>query len=64
MNVEYDDINLSNRVRRKHCYRLFVTIHYGYLGKGNRKMIPKCVLYGIRNQYPDPDGDYMGHKSS
>ena len=57
-------INLSHRMQRKRCYKIFVAMHHGYLGKGQRRKIPKCVMNGIRNRYLDSDDNYMGYKSS
>ena len=54
----------TNNLIRKHCYRLFIEAHHGYLGQGNRKKIPCCILRGIRTLYPDPNGSYMGHRDS
>ena len=62
--LSMNDLDLSNRMNRKKCYRVFIAMKYGYLGNGNRKKIPKCVLNGIRMHYPDSNEDYMGHKDS
>ena len=40
--------------------RQFILLAHGYLGKGNRKVIPSCAVKMIRNQYPSPDNVYMG----
>ena len=33
-------------------------------GAGDRKRIPKCMKRLIRHAYPDPNGNYTGHKES
>ncbi|XP_044133104.1 P2X purinoceptor 7-like [Bufo gargarizans] len=53
-----------NRIRRKTAYRFFTTWVHGYLGVGNRKPIPSCAVYLIRNTFPDPEDHYMGFKES
>jgi hypothetical protein len=49
---------------RKQAYRAFVLSWKGHQGKGQRVRIPPCVLAGIRNVWPDPNGSYMGHFDS
>jgi hypothetical protein len=48
----------------KQAYRAFVHTWKGYQGKGRCVRIPHCVLTGIRNIWPDPNGCYMGHYDS
>ena len=47
--------------KRKLCYQRYVTVVFGVLGGEKRKKLPKCVLDGVREVYPDFDGNYMGH---
>ncbi|XP_040195956.1 P2X purinoceptor 7-like [Rana temporaria] len=54
----------NNRRLRKTAYRLFITWIYGYLGKGNRRVIPSCAVKKIREVFPDPNATYVGFKYS
>ena len=47
---------------RKAAYRQFILEKYGYLGKGNRKVAPACVVLSVRRHYPSPTGIYMGFR--
>lgn len=57
-----DDIR-SNRTLRHTSYRQFVLWKYGYLGSGNRVVIPSCVVCKIRNHYPELNGQYTGFRN-
>ena len=52
----------NTRVFRKQAYRHYILDRYGYLGKGNRKVAPSCVVTCIRRHYPSPTGVYMGYQ--
>lgn len=54
-----DDHN-SNATLRHMAYRLYVLWRFGYLGAGNRVIIPSCVIWKIRHTYPSADGQYTG----
>ncbi|XP_077334684.1 P2X purinoceptor 7-like isoform X2 [Lithobates pipiens] len=50
----------NNRRLRKTAYRTFTAWIYGYLGKGNRRVIPSCAVNAVRNAFPDPNASYVG----
>ena len=61
-NKQYTPGAVSNEQMRKVCYKVFISMKYGRLGKGNRIQLPPCVLEEIRKQWPSET--YMGHRDS
>ena len=47
---------------RKAAYRQWTLWRCGYLGRGNRRVVPACVVWAVRDKYPALDGMYLGFK--
>ena len=52
---------LPPNVARRRLYATYVRAVHGVLGRGNRVVVPSCVKKIIRDMFPDPEGEYMGH---
>jgi len=48
----------SNRSYRYAAYKQFVWWVFQRLGKGNRRVLPSCVIWKIRNCFEEEDGVY------
>ncbi len=59
----FDEDSPPNISRRK-MYQSYIRAVHGILGRGHRVVVPKCVAQFIRGVFPDPDGEYMGHRDS
>lgn len=62
--IRADEFNYSMESFRKAAYRQFTLWRYGKLGRGNRRVVPSCVVLAVRNIYPSPSGNYMGFRNS
>ena len=60
--VYADDPDYSPSSYRKAAYRQWILWNYGYLGRGQRRVVPLCVVWAVRKRYPAPDGYYLGFK--
>lgn len=60
--IRNDRDDNSTRAFRKAAYRQYILDRYGYLGKGNRKVCPSCVVKTVRRNYPSQTGVYMGYR--
>ena len=58
-----DPIDYSNNSYRKAAYRNYILWNNGHLGYHNRRVVPSCVTWSIRDHYPDARGQYMGFKA-
>lgn len=59
----YRDVPSNDNLRHA-AYRQYVLFKHGVLGKGNRVVIPSCVVWKVRYTYPSHDGTYTGFKPS
>ena len=48
--IRNDREDNSTRAFRKAAYRQFILARHGYLGKGNRRVCPSCVVIKIRER--------------
>ena len=62
--IRAEELDFGMNSFRKASYRQYILWRYGRLGKGNRKVVPSCVVQMVRTAYPAPDGNYMGFHSS
>ncbi|KAL5496979.1 hypothetical protein EMCRGX_G013360 [Ephydatia muelleri] len=54
---------IPNRSYRHAAYRQYILWSYNIrLGRRIRRVIPSCVVTAIRNEFPEPDNNYVGYK--
>ena len=56
-------LDYSHSGIRNAAYRQYILSFYGYLGQGNRRIAPSCVVTCVRKWYPSPDDAYMVYLS-
>jgi hypothetical protein len=55
----------TNKEIRFMLYRHMCTVLHGYLGKHNRKELPLCVSFKIKEEFPEKnEDDYVGFRES
>ena len=59
---EYLAVNFdrSNKAMRHGAYTAYTLLMHGSLGAGNRRVIPSCVIWRIRREFPEATGQYKG----
>ena len=58
---DYLDSITCNRSLGYAAYKQFIWCLFNYLRKGNRRVIPCCALWKIRNCFPEPNADYVNY---
>ena len=56
---DYLEEKTLNRLYQFASYKQFMWWVYRSLGEGNRRMIPSCVSWTIRNLFPKPENKYV-----
>jgi hypothetical protein len=55
----------NNKEMRFILYKHMSRVLFGYLGRGNRKPLPACVVREIHDHYPKPDNEkYVGFQEN
>jgi len=58
-----DEFDFTMESFRKAGYRQYIMWRFGKLGRGNRRVVPSCVVLAIRDSFPSANGQYMGYRS-
>ena len=56
------NMDVQNRSLRFAAYKQFIWWIFQHLGKGNRRVIPSCVVWSIRKHFPAANGNYTRFK--
>ena len=51
---------IPSNLLRKAGYRQYIAWKYNYLGPGEQRCPPSCVVWAVRGQYLSPNGQYLG----
>ena len=55
----------DNSKRRKFMYASFIREMHGFLGKGERRRVPRCDYKYVGDMFPPPEGEgRMGHREA
>ena len=57
------DASMSNSQKRFVCYWWFAYNIYSVQGRGNRMVMPACIVHAVRSKFPEASGVYKGHRS-
>ena len=56
---DFAESRTSNKSYRFAAYKQFIWFVYKRLGRGNRRFIPSCVVWKIREPFPEEDRLYV-----
>ena len=59
--IVYEDESSEMAAYRHAAYLQFILWQYGKLTTGDRRVIPSCCVWKIRDCFPDPTGSYTGY---
>lgn len=60
--ITADDPEYTPRSYCKAAYRQFIVWQNGYLGPRNRCPVPACIVWAIRDRFPELSGTYLGFR--
>ena len=58
----FGDEENYNKALRRAAYRQFTLWRYQYLGANNRRVIPSCCVWKIRDKFPSLSQVYTGFR--